>query len=196
MSFTFVIFPSIIVDEALAEAHHLIDLVAQLSIKLDNPFVANADLEVDLRAAEFEQERFRPVHHHAPVSSPLAVRVHGEVVDPTPVAFVTSHDRGNDSSIVQGIVGVRGTVRGLFTAWRFSPALSIARLIWSGLPIRKARLHTNEEQLQIYLELPLDVLECIVPRAQKAAKTPKIDNCLLIAGSKWPDFQHGFEILS
>src|SRR5690606_15134508 len=147
---------------------------------------ANPNLEVDLGVAELQQERLGPVHHHAPVSFPLTIRVHGEVVDPTPVAFVTSHDRGNDCSMVGG----------LFTARGFSTALSIAGLIWSGLPIGKARLHTHEEQLRIYLELALDIFEGIVPRAQKAAEAPKIDDRLLIAGSKWPDFQHGFEILS
>ena len=84
-----------VVLETLAQAHHVVNGVADLSIELSRPLVRGPNLQVHLRAAEIAQSPLGHVHEQAPKSLTPMIRVDREVVDPASVAFVTNHDRSD-----------------------------------------------------------------------------------------------------
>src|SRR5690606_26981970 len=91
--------PFIIVNEPLAEADDFVNLITEIAIKLDDALVASSHLKVDFGTSQLKEERLGPLHHLSAVSPSLVIRVHGKVIDPAPMAFVSGHHGGDDSFI-------------------------------------------------------------------------------------------------
>lgn len=97
--------------EAFAEAHSLVEGVADLSVELSCGLVRVPDLEVDFRAPETAESCLCLVHEQTTESLTPMSRVDREVIDPAPVAFVADHHRPDQLAVLleyEEVLGVPG----------------------------------------------------------------------------------------
>ena len=107
--------PCEVVIETLAQAHHVVNGVADLSIELGRSLIRGPNLQVYFRAAEIAQSPLGHVHEQAPKSLTPVIRVDREVVDPASVAFVANHDRSDQLAALfeqEKVVPVSGQLAG------------------------------------------------------------------------------------
>lgn len=82
--------------ESLSETKHGVFAETDAFIECDGFQVLAADLEIDLRAAKTLKSVLDFRHEYATESPPLEQRINREIVDPTAVTVVASHDAGDE----------------------------------------------------------------------------------------------------
>lgn len=86
--------------QSLPETDVPLDREAELFVESDHLLVVRPDLQVDLGATGRPEDALRLEHELPPQAAALATRLHPEVVDPAPVAFVARHDSANYPPVV------------------------------------------------------------------------------------------------
>jgi hypothetical protein len=82
-----------VVYQALAHAHHVVDVIAKVPVEGDGALVGGPYLQVDLRASGSYEPPLRLAHEQPTESLPLIGGVNGQVVHPAAMSVVTGHHR-------------------------------------------------------------------------------------------------------
>ncbi len=85
--------------ETSAEAYHIVFLESDFFVEGDGLQIVPSNLNVDLGTPQL-REPFPDVGHETPaVTLATAGRIHREIVDPSSMAFVSGHCRGDNRAV-------------------------------------------------------------------------------------------------
>ncbi len=141
---------SVVVDQPLAQAHDIVDRVADALVEVGCLAVVTAHLEVELRTSQLGQSELDLGHHRAPESVVAVLRIGRKVVHPAAVAVVAGHRCRHDTTDVayQEQLGLGGQLscdmsrRGIVPG-RTSPQRSHSATTCSASPASNDRMSTS-----------------------------------------------------
>ena len=85
--------------QSLSHTDHVIQFVAEASVKFYRFFVLCPDLDVDLWAADISQQSFGMLHERPAITKMPHLRSDSQIVNPSPVPVVSGHDRANELTV-------------------------------------------------------------------------------------------------